>query len=133
MVWLPAFALLRNWISAVPGPTGSFGERKFCTIPELLITPAPLMERMLPGETACVMTVNALAPGLKTMLPTSMLLRTMIVVKFETLKVAVSLVLLGTVAGLQLLAFVHWSLIGTMVQAALPASAARRLSKRSGS
>ncbi|HEY1583679.1 MAG TPA: hypothetical protein VGF73_11335 [Chthoniobacterales bacterium] len=93
-------------------------------MPELLITPAPLMESVVPGETARVMIVNGLAPGSKVMLATSMLVGTVIVVTLETSKVAASVGLLGTVAGIQFPVVVHRPSIGAAFQLALPAWAA---------
>src|SRR4030095_11709663 len=60
LVKFPAVAPLRKVIA---GPVGA----KFCTIPELFVMPTPLMIKF--GSSVEI--VNALAPGLNTMLLTS--------------------------------------------------------------
>ncbi len=84
----------------------------------MFVMPAPLMVSALPGFGVMV---NALAPGLKMRLLTSMdpVIETAVVV--ETSNVAVSDEPLGTVAGVQLAAVFQSLLVGLRFQVALPA------------
>src|SRR5438105_4819175 len=65
--------------------------------------------------------VNALAPGLKTILFTSVLAETKTFVTLEAPKVAMSLGSLGTVFGVQFAAVFQSPLVGLRFQVALPA------------
>ena len=89
-----------------------------CSVPEVFVTPAPLIVKANPGETV---TVKALAPGLKIMLSSSISLDNATPEILESAKVATSLGPLGTVAGVQLAAVFQSLLIGFRFQVALSA------------
>ena len=90
-------------------------------MPELLLTPAPVIEN---NVLALAVIVKALAPALNTIPLTSVTADTKGLVAFEVPNVAVSNGPLGTVIGLQLLA-VFQSPVGRLsFHVALPAWAA---------
>ena len=65
--------------------------------------------------------VKALAPGLKTMLSTTVCAENEMSVVFETAKVAMSMGAFGTVFGIQFAAAFQSPLVGLELQVALPA------------
>src|SRR5437016_5433000 len=73
------------------------------------------------------------APGAKSRVPRLIELEVDTLVVFEVPKVAISLMELGTVVGVQLVAVFQSLVAGLEFQVALPASAMPRPSKRSGS
>ncbi len=87
-------------------------------MPELLVTPAPLIVNVTEG---LAVIVKALAPELNTMPLTSVLAEAETLVVLEVAKVAVSDEPLGTVAGVQLLAVSHSPVAGLVFQVAVPA------------
>ena len=118
----PAVALFVNCM--IPGASCPESASKFCVIPELFVTPVPLIVRNLVNEESeATVIVNALAPALKTMPltsieddnrpPTSVIL--------ETPNVAVSAGPLGTVLGVQFVASNQSVLVGLRFHVALPA------------
>ena len=94
---------------------------KFCVTAELLTIPAPLNVSEAIKMLVVTVIVNALAPGLKTMLLTSVSAETDTAELFETSNVAVSVLPLGTVAGIQLAAVFQSPVVGLRFQVALPA------------
>jgi len=124
LIKFPAVALLRKVICA--GATGA----KFCTIPELFVMPTPLMVKL-----GCsVEIVNALAPGLNTMLLTSIspppgAMSTP--VRLEDANVAVSSGPLGTVLGIQFVGICQTLLAGLCLKVALPAKLLPTVESRS--
>ena len=110
---LPAVALFVKVIC--PGPSV-----KFCTIPELLVIPLPLMVSV----GAWFMNVNGLAPALNTIPFTSVSAAKNTRVILENANVAVSAAPSGIVAGLQFAAVFHVPEPGFAFQVALPAKAA---------
>ncbi|PYK53836.1 MAG: hypothetical protein DME48_10225 [Verrucomicrobia bacterium] len=83
---LPAVALLVNAIVAkLAAPT--VAATRFCAIPELFVIPVPLMVNVNGGVAVIV---KALAPGLNTMLFTSVLAETKTPVVLDVANVAVS-------------------------------------------
>src|SRR6266536_1597129 len=102
-------------------PATSVSHTKFCTIPELLVIPAPLIVSSENVPAGSDVTLYALAPGSKTMLLASMKSERETAVKLETPKVAISDGPLGTVAGVQLAAVFQSPLAGSRFHVALPA------------
>src|SRR5205085_11010935 len=89
---------------------------RFCSIPELLITPAPVIGSTDKKKSAGspTVSVNALAPELNTMLLTANKERSSdTLVVFETLKVATSSCPSGIVAGVQLAALFQSVSVGS--------------------
>jgi len=112
-VELPAVALFVKVICPGPGV-------KFCTIPELLVMPLPLIVTV----GAWLMNVNGLAPALNTIPFTSVSAAKNTLLILENANVAVSAAPLGTVAGVQFAAVFHVPEPGFAFQVALPAKAA---------
>src|SRR5450432_720408 len=100
-------------------------------MPELFTMPAPLIVSAVGLLLGLTVIVNALAPGLKTMLLTSVLAERETPVTLETPNVALSAELLGTVAGVQLEAVFQSPVRGLRFHVALPAEAACVKSKAS--
>src|SRR5262249_47122441 len=92
---------------------------KFWVIPEPFVIPAPLIVSAIVPLLAGRVIVNALAPGLKTMLFTSIdaVIETSVVL--ETPKVATSFGPFGTVAGVQLAGLLQSLSTGLAFQVAL--------------
>ena len=109
-VKLPAVALFMKMIS--PGPAV-----KFCTIPELLVMPLPLIVTV----GAWLMSVNGLAPVLNTIPFTSVSAEKNTFFVPENANVAVSAAPFGIVAGVQFAAVFHVPEPGFAFQVALPA------------
>src|SRR5262249_58851077 len=95
---------------------------KFCSNPELLVRPVPLTAKMSSG---LIVMVKALAPGLKTILSTSIAPDVLILVVPEAPKVAISDGPFGTVRGVQFAVVSHVPSRGVAFQVALPARASR--------
>src|SRR5207248_9624175 len=112
-VKLPAVALFVKMICPGPGV-------KFCTIPELLVMPLPLMVTV----GAWLTRVNGLAPALNTIPFTSVSATKNTCLTLENANVAVSAAPLGIVAGVQFAAAFHVPEPGFAFQVALPAKAA---------
>ena len=119
-VKLPAVALFAKTICPEPGV-------KFCTIPELLVMPLPLMVTV----GAWLMSVNGLAPALNTIPFTSVSAEKNTFFVAENANVAVSVAPLGIVAGVQFAAVFHVPEPGFVFQVALPAKAAVATKNRS--
>src|SRR6476619_4894110 len=112
-VKLPAVALFVKMICPGPGV-------KFCTIPELLVMPVPLMVTV----GAWLTSVNELAPALNTIPFTSVSAAKDTFLVLENANVAMSAAPLGIVAGVQFAAVFHVPEFGLAFQVALPAKAA---------
>jgi hypothetical protein len=112
-VKLPAVALFVKMICPGPGV-------KFCTIPELLVMPVPLMVTV----GAWLTSVNGLAPALNTIPFTSVSAAKNTRVILEKANVAMSAVPLGIVAGVQFAAVFQFPEPGLAFQVALPPKAA---------
>lgn len=96
---------------------------KFWSTPELLTTPAPLKIKRFSAESLnSWITVNASAPGAKTMLSTSVAVGISIKVCDDVVNVAISDGPSGIVAGVQLAAVSQSELVGFALHVALPAS-----------
>jgi hypothetical protein len=116
-VILPAIALLVKDI--VPEfPELSAAVTKFCVTPELLVMPTPLMVSVSVG---LAVMVKALPPELNTMPFTSVLAEIETPVVLDEANVAVSVELLGTVIGDQLVAVFQSPEPGARSHCALPA------------
>src|SRR5438552_2744440 len=119
-VKLPAVALFVKMICPGPGV-------KFCTIPELLVMPLPLMVTV----GAWLMNVNGLAPALNTIPFTSVSAAKNTLLLLENANVAMSAAPLGIVAGVQFAAAFQFPELGFALQVALPAKAAVAAKNRS--
>ncbi len=87
-----------------------------------MVTPAPVSERKPDGDEPPEVMVKAFAPGLNTTLSTATAAESETAVVLEVAKVAMSLVPLGTVDGVQIAAVFQSPLAELDFQVALPAS-----------
>src|SRR6476469_3118243 len=115
LVASPAVELLKKLICPRPDKSALF--TKFWMVPELLTIPIPSTFKMRVELTAMV---KALAPGLKKIPFTSVFAEIETPVVFETAKIAMLFGLLGTTAGVQLVAVFQSLLPGLRFQVGLP-------------
>ena len=113
-VKLPAIALPVKTI--LPDPA-ALALTKFCVTPELFVIPKPLMVKTNAG---LVVIVKLLAPGLNTIVFTSVLAEREMSVQFEMANVAVLAAPLGTVGGIQFGTLFQSPLLGLGLHVALP-------------
>src|SRR5262245_21111557 len=98
---------------------------KFWVIPESFVIPAPLIVSVAAPFAGPAVIVNALAPGLKTTLFTSIDTAIETSVVLETPKVATSFGPFGTLAGVQLAGLLQSLSTGLAFHVALPACTPR--------